>query len=101
MDVVATVSKPRYTGWQLDYCNGEESSDPATACVSIGGEIYKVVLLDVRTPDGARVVSKLIIGFPAHALRNDYRARKRLHLVKTSDDLRTDTGLEYIASRWE
>jgi hypothetical protein len=101
MDVVATVSKPRYTGWKLDHCAADESTDATTPCVSIGGEIYKAILSDVRTTDGRRIASSLTIGFPAHALRRDFRARKRLHLVKASDGLRNDTGIEYIANRWE
>ena len=95
MDVIATVTKPQYTGWQLDYCKGEED------CLSIGGDIYKVRLLDVRALDGSRVARTITIGFPAHALREDFRARKQLHLVKASDDLRKGTALEYIASAWE
>ena len=95
MDVIATVTKPRYTGWQLDHCNGEKD------CLSVGGDIYKVQLLDVRKPDGSRVAQTLAIGFPAHALPEDYRARKHLHLVKASDNLRMDTALEYVANTWE
>jgi hypothetical protein len=101
IDVVGTVSKPRYTGWQLDYCEVQEPTDPDKLWFSHGGEIYKVTLSDVRTPEGRKIVSKLIIGFPAHALRRDWQARKRLHLVKAADDLRKDTGLEYVASHWE
>jgi hypothetical protein len=63
--------------------------------------MYKVTLSDVRTPDGRRIVSMLTIGFPAHALRGDYRARMRLHLVKAADDFRRDTGIEYVARHWE
>jgi len=101
MDVVATVSKPEYTGWQLDHCKGEESDDPTSVCINIGGDIYKVVLLDVRTPGGKRIVPTLTIGFPAHSLPGNYRAKKRMHLVTASDDLRNDTGIEYFASDWE
>jgi hypothetical protein len=101
IDVVATVSKPHYTGWQIDHCKGEESSDPDTACISHGGEIYKVRLSDVRTLDGKRIVPSLTIGIPAHSLARDFRARIRLHLVKSADDLRKDTGIEYIASHWQ
>jgi hypothetical protein len=101
MDVVATVSKPRYTGWHLDPCEGQESTDPDTVCLGHGREMYKTTLSDVRTPDGRRIVSKLTIGFPAYALRGDYRSRRRLHLVKAADDFRKDTGLEYVASDWK
>ncbi len=101
IDVVATVSMPRYTGWQIDYCEGDESTDPETTCVSHGGEIYKAKLSDVRTPDGRRLVATLTIGFPAHALPRDFRARKRLHLVKAADDLKRDAGIEFVASHWE
>ena len=101
MDVVATVSKPRYTGWHLDHCEGQESTGPELACIGHGWEMYKATLSDVRTPDGRRVTSRLTIGFPAaHALRSDYRSRGRLHLVKAADDFRKDTGLEYVASHW-
>jgi hypothetical protein len=101
IDVVATVSKPHYTGWQIDHCKGEESSDPDTACISHGGEIYKARLSGVRTLDGKRIVPTLTIGIPAHSLARDFRARIRLHLVKSADDLRKDTGIEYIASHWQ
>jgi hypothetical protein len=101
MDVVGIVSKPLYTGWQLDHCKDEESADSPTTCINIGGEIYRVTLLDVRTLSGKRIVPKLIIGFPAHALRDDYRARMHLHLVKASESLRNGTGIEYFASEWE
>lgn len=101
MEVVATVSNPRYTGWAFDYCAGEESTDPATACVSHGGEIYKARLSDVRTPDGKKVASTLIVGFPAHALARDFRARKQIWLVMAAPDLRRDTGIEYVATRWQ
>ena len=100
MDVVATVSKPRYTGWRIDHCKGQESTDPDMACISHGGEIYRAKLSDVRMPDGKRIVPTLTIGLPAHALARDFRARKRLHLVKSEDDFRKDTGIEYIASHW-
>jgi hypothetical protein len=43
----------------------------------------------------------LTVGFPAHALRGDYRVRMRLHLVEAADDFRKDTGIEYVASHWE
>jgi hypothetical protein len=95
MDVTATVTKPRYTGWRQDYCKGEED------CLSVGGEIYKVQLLDVRTPNGSRVAKSLTIGFPAHGLPEDYRARRHLHLVRASDDLRKATAIEYVANAWE
>jgi hypothetical protein len=99
-DVIATVSRPRYTGWQIDHC-ANEPPDVELGCVSIGGDIYKVLLLDVRMAGGQKIARTLIIGFPAHALRHDYRARLRLHLVQASDDLRKDTGIEYMASHWE
>ena len=86
--------------WQIDHC-ANEPPDVELGCVSIGGDIYKVLLLDVRTAGGQRIARTLIIGFPAHALAHDYRARLRLHLVKASDDLRKDTGIEYMASHWE
>jgi len=100
-DVVATVSKPRYTGWRINHCEGEESADPGTACISHGGEIYKAKLSDVRTLNGKRIVPTLTVGIPAHSLAKDFRARKRLHLVKSADDLRKDTGIEYIATHWQ
>jgi hypothetical protein len=100
-DVVATVSRPRYTGWLFDYCEGQESTDPDVTCISHGGEIYKAALSDVRTLDGKKIVSPLAIGFPGHALSRDYRVRVRLRLVKAADDLRDATGIEYVAFRWE
>ena len=52
-DIVATVSKPHYTGWQLDHCKDEGVGSDAT-CVNLGGDIYKVTLLDVRTLGGKK-----------------------------------------------
>jgi hypothetical protein len=101
MDVVATASNPRYTGWAFDYCEGEESTDPATACVSHGGEIYKARLSDVRTGDGKRIASTLTIGLPGHALARDFRARIQVWLVRAADDFRKDTGIEYVATHWQ
>jgi hypothetical protein len=101
VDVVATVSKLRYTGWAFDYCEGEESADPGTACVSHGGEIHKATLSDVRTPDGKRIASRLIVGFPIHAPAKDFSVRARLHLVKSANDLQKDTGIDYVAIHWE
>jgi hypothetical protein len=101
IDVVATVSKLRYTGWAFDYCEGQESADPSTACVSHGGEIHKAILSDVRTPDGKIISARLIIGFPMHAPAKKFRVRARLHLVKAADDLKQATGLDYVATHWE
>ena len=36
--------------------------------------------------------------YAGRALPEDYRATRRLRLVKSSDSLREDTGIEYIAS---
>jgi hypothetical protein len=101
VDVVAVVSKLRYTGWAFDYCEGQESADPDTTCVSHGGEIHKATLSDVRTPDGRRIASRLIVGFPIHAPAKSFSVRARLHLVKSADDLQKDTGIDYVAIRWE
>jgi hypothetical protein len=101
MDVVGTVSEPHYTGFQLNHCKDEESAKSVTTCINMGGEIYRVSLLDVRTSSGRIIAPKLIIGLPAHSLRDDYRARKHLHLVKASEDLQNGTGIEYFASDWE
>jgi hypothetical protein len=101
IDVVATVSKLRYTGWTFDYCEGQESADPNTSCVSHGGEIHKATLSDVQTLDGKRIASRLIVGFPMHAPAKNFKVRARLHLVKAADDLRQATGLDYVATYWE
>ena len=101
IDVVATVSKLRYTGWAFDYCEGQESTEPDTACVSHGGEIHKATLSDVRTPDGKRISVKLIVGFPMHAPARKFKVRARLHLVKAEDDLKQATGLDYVVAHWE
>jgi hypothetical protein len=60
-------------------------------------EIYRVTLGEVRTPDGRRVSPQLVVGFTSHALREDYRERKRLHLEKAPENFRVATGLEYLA----
>jgi hypothetical protein len=101
IDVVATVSNLRYTGWAFDYCEGEESADPNTTCLSHGGEIHKATLSDVRTADGKRIAARLIIGFPMHAPARNFKVRARLHLVRAADDLRQATGLNYVATTWE
>ena len=95
MEVTGTISSPKPTDWQLDFCG----TDPG--CVQIGGEIYEVKFRDVRTLSGRRVASELRIAFPAHALTAKYRANVRLHLYAASAGLKEGTGLEYIGRDWE
>ena len=95
LEVTGTVSKPKRTDWQLDFCGAEPG------CVQIGGEIYEVTFRNVRTLSGRRVASELRIAFPAHALTAKYRAKVRLHLYATSAGLKEGTGLEYIGRDWE
>jgi len=95
LEVTGTVSSPRPTNWQLDFCG----TDPG--CVQIGGEIYEVKFRNVRTLSGSRVASELRIAFPAHALTAQYRANVRLHLYEASAELKNGTGLEYIGRDWE
>ncbi len=97
MDVVGVVSKPIYSGWQIDNCGGGQAVNPSTACLRPDGDIYKVILLDVRTRDGMPVARKVAAGYPGRALPRDYRATRLLRLVKSSDSLREDTGIEYVA----
>jgi hypothetical protein len=67
----------------------------------VGGEIYRATLQDARTPEGKRISQKLIIGFPAHALPQNYRSTKRVHLETSPDDFRIATGIEYFADEWD
>lgn len=101
VDVIATVSGLRHTGWAFDYCEGDQSADSDTTCVSHGGEIHKATLSDVRTSDGRRIASRLIVGFPMHAPARNFSVRAKLHLVKSARDLQRDTGIDYVAVRWE
>jgi len=98
LDVIATVSAPRYTGWQLDTCDGGQAVNPSTACLRADGDIYRVLLRDVQAMDGKPIAGKMSAGIASRALPGDYRATRRLRLVKSSDSLRADTGIEYIAS---
>jgi len=97
LEVAGIVAKPRYTGWQLDFCDGGEAVNPPTACLRPDGDIYRIELREVRTRDGKTIAEKLTAGYAGRALPEDYRAARRLRLVRSSDSLRADTGIEYIA----
>jgi hypothetical protein len=98
LDVAGIISKPRYTGWQVDHCDGGQAVNPPTACLRPDGDIYRIELREVRTRDGKPIAGRLTAGYPGRALPEDYRATRLLRLVKSSDSLREETGIEYIAS---
>jgi hypothetical protein len=100
IDVVGTVTNPRGTGWTKDFCDGGHLVVSAPDCAQIGGEIYKVNLLDVHTSDGRRIARKLVIGFPAHAITRKYHGTKRLRLERSQEDFRKATGIELVATDW-
>ncbi len=60
-------------------------------------EIYRVTLRDVRTLEGKKLSPRLVVGLTSHALRKDYRERKRFRLEKAPDNFRVSTGIEYLA----
>lgn len=101
-EVVGTVSRPRYTGWMQDLCNDGQVTKSLPGCAPLGVavydmEIYRATVRDVRTPEGAKVSPKIVVGLLSHALRDDYRKRTRLHLEIAPDNFRLETGIEYLA----
>jgi hypothetical protein len=99
-ELIGTVSDPVTTGWYKDFCEAGKLTASLPECVQVGGEIYKVAFLDARTPDGKWISNKIVIGFPAHALPRTYRRESRIHLVKSPDDFRVATGIEYLVTDW-
>jgi hypothetical protein len=98
-DLIGEVSNPVFTGWYIDHCNGDGlTKELPRNCIQVGGELYKVMLRNVRAPQGES--QSLIIAFPAHALSSEYRARVRIHLVKAPDAFARETGITYFASEW-
>jgi hypothetical protein len=100
IEVVGLVTNPRGTGWTKDFCDQGHLVVSAADCAQIGGEIYKVKLLDVRTPNRKLIAKELIIGFPAHALTRKYRGIKHLRLERSPEDFRNATGIELVATHW-
>ena len=98
IDMVGEVSRPEFTGWYIDSCDGRLIKTPPN-CVQIGGEVYKVLLLGARTPEST-AAHEIIIAFPAHALKPNYRARVHVHLVKAPDAFEHETGIAYMAREW-
>jgi hypothetical protein len=101
-EVVGTISGPRYTGWNQDLCNEGQVTKSLSGCAPLGPgvyemEIYRVTLREVRTLDGKMLSSQLAVGLMSHALRKDYRVRKRLVLTRAPDNFRVATGIEYLA----
>ena len=100
--VIGTISDPRYTGWNKDLCNECQVTKSLPGCAPLGPgvyemEIYRVTLSEVRTLDGKMLSPQLAVGLMSHALRKDYRERKRLLLRKAPDNFRVATGIEYLA----
>ena len=100
IDVVGMVKNPRGTGWTKDFCDEGRLVVSAPNCAQIGGEIYKVDLLNVRALRNEVIAKKLIIGFPAHALTRKFRGIKQLRLERSPDDFRKATGIELVATNW-
>jgi hypothetical protein len=99
IDLIGMVSNPVFTGWYKNFCEaGHLTISPE--CLQVGGEIYRVTLLDARTPKGNKISQKLLIGFPAHSLPRNYRGRKRIRLDKSPEEFRTATGIEYLVTDW-
>jgi hypothetical protein len=101
VELIGTVTNPVFTGWYRDFCEAGQLRDSSTNCIQIGGEIYRVTLLDARTLEGKSIAHQLIFGFPAHALPRHYRSRKRVRLQTSPDDFRMATGIEYLAGEWD
>jgi hypothetical protein len=101
IDLVAKVSNPTHTGWNVDFCHDGKLINSLPECAQLGGEIYRVELLHTRTSSGAAVVSTRIIGLSAHALDKDYRFKASIHLEEAPKDFRESTGIEYLARDWE
>jgi hypothetical protein len=100
VEVMATVTNPKGSGWTRDFCDGGRPVISAPNCAQIGGEIYRVTLINVRTLDHRLIAKKLTVGFPAHAITRKYRGTKRLRLEKAPDDLRSATGIAILATDW-
>jgi hypothetical protein len=66
----------------------------------VGGEIFKVKLVNIETTNGTRVNLSEIIGFPAHALHSTYKARVKLYLAEVPEEFRNKTGIKYFAKEW-
>jgi hypothetical protein len=100
--VVGTITGPRYTGWNQDLCNEGQVTESLPGCTPLGPgvyemEIYRITLREVKTLDGKMLSPRLTVGLMSHALRKDYRERKRLVLKKAPDNFRVATGIEYLA----
>jgi hypothetical protein len=101
-EVVGTVSGPRYTGWMQDLCNEGQVTKSLPGCAPLGVavydmEIYKATVRNVRTPEGTKVSSKMVVGLMSHALRHDYRTEAHLYLERAPENFRVETGIEYLA----
>jgi len=100
IEVVGMVTNPKGTGWARDFCDEGRPVLSAPNCAQIGGEIYRVNLINVRAQNHSLIAKKLIIGFPAHALTRKYRGTKRLRLERAPADFRSATGIEILATDW-
>jgi hypothetical protein len=100
VEVVGTVTNPKGTGWTRDFCDEGRPVLSAPNCAQIGGEIYRVKLINIRGKDSRLIAKKLTIGFPAHALTRKYRGTKRLRLERAPADFRNATGIEILATDW-
>ena len=99
--LVATITNPEFTGWFVDYCDDGRLSNELPACVQIGGEVYRVEALELRTEGVDSAARRLVIGFPAHALAPHFRAKVRLELVAAPAEFSGATDIHYIARSWE
>lgn len=100
VSLIGVVSRPVFTGWFRDYCQSGRLVNVTPDCLQHGGEVYRATFLDVRTESGARLVRRIVIAFPAHALPRAYSSRKRIELIAAPDQFVEATGIVYLANVW-
>jgi hypothetical protein len=101
-EVIGTISEPKYTGWNLDLCNEGQVTKSLPVCAPLGPavyemEIYRVTLRQVQTLGGKDLSPQVVVGLTSHALRKNYRERKRLRLERAPEYFRAATGIEFLA----
>jgi hypothetical protein len=101
-EIIGIVSNPQFTGWLKDLCNEGQVTKSLSGCAPHGVavyemEVYKVTIRQARMLGGGKISQDLVVGFASHALRKDYRERKRLYLQRAPDNFRDSTGIEYLA----
>ncbi len=102
--VVATPQHSSSTGWSRNWCNdGRFEAGAGFSCadggLSLGGEVYKVRLANIRVISGRLPPSVRYIGLPGHALRVPSHNRTPWALILTAapPHFSAETGLSYFA----